>query len=148
MRPTNRSSRGVKVNPRTVQGSRPGTFVTLWTEDLRYRGCSFAHGPVRPDARAHAMGRDQRHLLEWERAWKAGQGRVDVAELCRMHGVSRPTGYRWIRRYMQSGFDLRAMADRSSRPHSSPTAVDDDVQDYVVTLRKQHPRWGPRKLRA
>jgi hypothetical protein len=37
-------------------------------------------------------------VLEWERRWNEVQGgRVDIAELCRKYGVSRPTGYAWSR---------------------------------------------------
>src|SRR5512142_2333491 len=98
-----------------------------------------------PWATTNAMNERCKFVLEWERRWNAGEGRVDVAELCRIYGVKRPTGYRWINRYIESGFDLRAMADRSSRPHASPNATGDEMQDYLVEMRKQHPRWGPRK---
>ncbi len=87
-------------------------------------------------------------VLEWERRWNAGEGRVDVAELCRAFGVSRPTGYRWIARYQEAGHDVAALADRSRRPHTSPQAVSEEIRDRIVDLRKLHPRWGPRKLRA
>lgn len=101
-----------------------------------------------PWAQTNAMNERSKFVLEWERRWNDGQGRVDIAELCRMYGVSRPTGYRWIGRYVQSGFDLAAMADRSSRPRCSPNAIDEEMEDMLVVARKRHPRWGPRKLRA
>jgi transposase len=88
-------------------------------------------------------------VLEWERRWKATHGgRVDVAELCRMFGVSRPTGYLWIARYRGAGHDVRALADRSRRPTTNPRAVPIDVEEYIVGARKERPRWGARKLRA
>ena len=31
---------------------------------------------------------------------------MSISELCRTSGVSRPTGYRWINRYKESGFPL------------------------------------------
>lgn len=67
-----------------------------------------------------------------------------VAELCRRFGVSRKTGYKWVRRYLE-GCELE---DRSRRPRHSPTAVSAFVEDAIVQARKQRPRWGPRKLRA
>ncbi len=75
-----------------------------------------------PWAKTNAMNERSKFVLEWERRWNAGHGRVDVAELCRIYGVSRPTGYRWIGRYVQSGFDLRAMASgaSTSRVSSGP----------------------------
>jgi transposase InsO family protein len=87
-------------------------------------------------------------ILEWETRWQQHEGQVNVAELCRAFGISRQAGYGWIRRYQEAGADLQALARRSRRPHTSPAAIPPDVQDVVVALRKQHPRWGPRKLRA
>jgi transposase InsO family protein len=73
---------------------------------------------------------------------------VDLAELCRRFGISRQTGYVWIRRYRDAGNDVRALADRSSRPKTSPTAISDAMVETVLAARRQHPRWGPRKLVA
>jgi putative transposase len=87
-------------------------------------------------------------ILEWEKRWNREQGQVNVTELCREFGITRQAGYGWIRRYQEAGHDLKALAPRSRRPHSSPTAIAEDIQDAVVGLRKLHPRWGPRKLRA
>lgn len=88
-------------------------------------------------------------VLEWERRWNESQGRrVDMAELCRMFGISRPTGYLWVRRYQEAGRDVRALADRSHRPHRIPHAVPEAMQDFIVAARKSHPRWGPRTLRS
>ena len=43
-------------------------------------------------------------VLEWEKRWNEAEGgRVDVSELCRVHGVSRTTGYLWLRRYAEAG---------------------------------------------
>src|SRR5207245_283006 len=81
--------------------------------------------------------------------WNAAQGgRVDVAELCRRFGVSRQTGYLWVKRFCDADHDVRALEERSRRPHSSPTAIELEVEGLVVAARKAHPRWGPRKLRA
>ena len=87
-------------------------------------------------------------VLEWERLWRKQEGRVNVAELCRIHGVSRECGHKWIRRYREAGLDVRALEELSRRPHTMPTALTDEVKDTLVEARKLHPRWGPRKLRA
>jgi transposase InsO family protein len=87
-------------------------------------------------------------VLEWEERWNAKEGgRVNVAELCRMYGISRQTGYLWIRRWREAKGDVRALADRSRRPKSNPRAVTHEVEDLVVGARKAHPRWGPVALR-
>ena len=57
-------------------------------------------------------------------------------------------GRRCIRgcvRYERDG--LRGLEDRSHRPASCPHRVDADVEALVCTIRKDHPRWGPRRLR-
>ncbi len=87
-------------------------------------------------------------ILEWEKRWNRQQGEVNVAELCREFGISCQAGFGWIRRYRDAQHDLQALAPRSRRPHSSPTAISEEVQDLVVAARKLHPRWGPRKLRV
>src|ERR1700753_2377575 len=40
---------------------------------------------------------------------------MSVADLCRAYGISRPTAYRWINRYNETGPE--GLVDRSSRPH-------------------------------
>src|SRR5262245_34437584 len=71
-------------------------------------------------------------------------GMLTMSELCRRHGISRKTGYKWLHRHYGGG-DLE---DRSSRPHRSPRAVASWLEDSIVAARKQRPTWGPRKLRA
>jgi transposase len=71
---------------------------------------------------------------------------VNVAELCRVFGISRQTGYEWIGRYRKTGsFD--SLVERSRRPLTSPTKVSEKVEEFVVAARKQRPTWGARKLR-
>ena len=68
------------------------------------------------------------------------------ADLCRDFGVSRKTGYKWIRRYEANG--AAALEDHSRAPHSHPNAVPTHIVQAVLTIRRQHPRWGPRKLQV
>lgn len=89
-------------------------------------------------------------LLEWERRWdEAEGGPVNLAELCRMFGISRPTGYTWVKRYRDANLEIAgAIKERSRRPKTSPTAISEEMADLIVEARKLHPKWGPRKLRA
>jgi putative transposase len=88
-------------------------------------------------------------VLEWERRWNETEGgHVNIAELCRMFGVSRPTGYTWIQRYRDNNHDLLSVEERSRRPKTSPTALSPETEDLIVSARKLYPRWGPRKLHA
>jgi transposase InsO family protein len=88
-------------------------------------------------------------VLEWERRWNEAEGgRVNMAELCRMFGVSRQTGYTWVKRFRAADNELDALAERSRRPKTSPRAVSPELEDLIVAARKLYPRWGPRKLHA
>ena len=68
-----------------------------------------------------------------------------VAELCRQYGISRKTGYKWIKRVVQDG--EAGLHERSSAPHHCAHRLDPRQADQILALRAQHPTWGPRKLR-
>jgi len=68
------------------------------------------------------------------------------AEICRVFGISRKTGYKWVTRYRGGG--PGALEDRSRAPLCHPNAVSGPVEARVVALRRRHPRWGPLKLVA
>ena len=72
------------------------------------------------------------------------RGEDSVSELARRFGVSRKTAYKWIKRYVD-GLDLE---DRSRRPRSNPRAVAAWLVAALVEARKEHPRWGAKKLRV
>jgi hypothetical protein len=96
-----------------------------------------------------AMKERVNFVLEWEKRWNEAQGGpVDMAELCRKYGVSRPTGYAWVARFCNAGHDLTAIEEKSRRPLSNPNAISPEIEDWIVQARKQMPRRGPRKLRA
>ena len=40
------------------------------------------------------------------------------SELCRLYGISRKTGYKWISRYERHGF--QGLDELSRKPHSCP----------------------------
>lgn len=77
---------------------------------------------------------------------EAERGDWTISELSRRYGISRKTGYHWIRRYRAEG--LRGLEDRSKRPHSNPTRIEQVLIDLLLAERRAHPHWGPRKLLA
>jgi len=76
--------------------------------------------------------------------WHERHGR-NLALTARHHGFSRPTVYRWLRRYDR--FHLERLEDRSAAPHRRrrPTWTVAQVE-AVVALREAYPRWGKDKL--
>lgn len=76
---------------------------------------------------------------------EALSGDVSVAELCRAYGVSRVTGYKWIRRYEAGG--VEALADRSRARRTQPHAYSTRTRELVIQARLQHPTWGAKKIR-
>ena len=67
----------------------------------------------------------------------------NMAALCREYGITRPTGYKWLERGLTG-----ALREQSRRPHSSPQQTDAVMEAKVLELRRAHPTWGGRKLRA
>jgi len=68
----------------------------------------------------------------------------NMSDLCERFGISRPTGYKWVRRGSCDG-DAGLIA-LSRRPHHSPRRTHARVEEAVVVLRRKHPAWGSRKI--
>jgi len=71
----------------------------------------------------------------------AGVAKTEVARRC---GVSRKTVHEWVGKYEAGG--LAGLADRSHRPHHHPWQIAAEVEAAICELRRNHPRWGPRRL--
>ncbi len=63
--------------------------------------------------------------------------------LCRRYGISAPTGYKWLHRYLSEGDE--GLVDQSRRPHHSPNRTHDALEQAAVALYLEH-GWGGRKL--
>jgi putative transposase len=75
---------------------------------------------------------------------------VDNAEpfamVCRRFGVSRKTGYKWLGRYDDAGID--GLKDRSRAALHHPQALAAEIAERCVEVRREHPTWGPLKVRS
>lgn len=74
------------------------------------------------------------------------EGDANVSAVCREFGISRPTGYKWLKRYAETGKE--GLQDQSRRPHRSPTQTSSEVEAVIIQVRRQHPNWGGVKIKA
>ena len=81
-----------------------------------------------------------RFIVDWERDEES------MAELCRRYGVSRRSGYKWLQRYQQQGWD--GLQDRSRAPRRHPQQTAAAIEQEILAVRAQHPRWGAVSLQA
>jgi putative transposase len=93
-----------------------------------------------PWKESRALDERRSFIEQWNK------GEEDFAELCRRYAIARQTGYKWARRYQEHGEE--GLKEQSRAPQHCPHAISEVVAKAIVALRRQHPRWGPRKLRA
>jgi transposase-like protein len=77
---------------------------------------------------------------------EAARSGETVTEVCRRHEISRKTYYRYLRRYQAEGVD--GLEPRSRAPLAQPARMASEIELEICRLRKDHPRWGARRIRA
>jgi len=88
---------------------------------------------------------DQQGLVEYRyRAVCEVLGGSPIGEVALRYGTTRQSLDSWRARFKQEGMD--GLADRSRRPHSSPSMLCADVEALICQMRRQHPRWGARRI--
>lgn len=66
----------------------------------------------------------------------------NFSALCREFGITRRTGYKWLERYRQG----ESLSDQSRAPCYRPRQTPAEVEELILTVRHNHPTWGPRKI--
>lgn len=64
------------------------------------------------------------------------------SDLCREYGISRPTGDKWIKRYLEG----ESMSDQSRAPKEHPNRVTPEMEAQVVAMRQKYPAIGATKM--
>lgn len=64
--------------------------------------------------------------------------------LCRRYGISRKTGYKWVKR-VSEGLPL---CDQSRRPDLQPSKTARETEELIVKMRKDNPVWGGKMIKA
>lgn len=70
----------------------------------------------------------------------------NFSDICREFDISRPTGYKWLKRFKEEGEG--GLLDRSKAPHSHPNIIEADIEDKVLAMRFNFKKLGPKKLYA
>jgi transposase-like protein len=71
---------------------------------------------------------------------QAVSGKEQMAALCREFGISRPTGYRWRKKFEHAG-SITGVQEKSRRPAYSPRQTEAAKEERVVALRHEY-GWG------
>ena len=74
---------------------------------------------------------------------RALEGDNSKSALCHEYGISRPTGDKWIRRFMR----CEPMSDHSRAPFHTPNKTAAHIEDRIVALRRKHPVLGAKKIK-
>ena len=74
--------------------------------------------------------------------WKCRS--YSLTALCEMFDISRPTGYKYVKRYERYGIPGLNELPRSPRKIANKTPG--RIEEAIIELRKRHPRWGGPKL--
>ena len=69
-----------------------------------------------------------------------------MSDLCREFGISRKTGHKLRKRFELTG--AGGLTDLPRAPLHIPHKTPAEVEKLIVQVRREHPTWGPRKLKA
>jgi transposase InsO family protein len=91
------------------------------------------------------MDVDQQALTEYRyRAVREVLGGSPIGEVAARYGTSRQSLHVWRQRFAAEG--MPGLADRSRRPVSSPNRLPAEAEALICGLRREHPRWGARRI--
>ena len=68
----------------------------------------------------------------------AAQNCNNISALCRELGISRKTGYKWLKRY-ENG---QLLGDRSRAPNTVANKTSSDMEERILRVRYDNPGWG------
>lgn len=67
----------------------------------------------------------------------------NFSSLCREFGITRKTGYKWVKR----SENQEELCDRSHAPQTIPHKTEPWVEDLVLAVRSENPEWGGKTIR-
>ena len=69
----------------------------------------------------------------------------NMSALCREFGISRPTGYKFFKRYKNIGLD--GLEDRSRRPYRHANKLPFQIERAILAIKHKRPTWGAPTIR-
>lgn len=89
---------------------------------------------------------DHRSIMDQKRLFVADYltRSFTIVELSQRYGISRPTAYKWIHRFLNRGYV--GLDELPRRPSQCPHRTPDELVEAMLELRRRHPTWGPKKL--
>jgi len=82
--------------------------------------------------------------IELIKDWNAGH--FSITDLSQKYMVSRPTVYKWLKRYRQ--FGIEGLQEQSRAPKQCPHRTSREILDIVIKEKLKNRKRGPRKVRA
>ncbi len=73
-------------------------------------------------------------------------GHSSITDLSQKYEVSRPTVYKWIRRYEQ--FGIEGLKEKSRAPKRRPHRTSKEILNLMIQEKLKNRKRGPRKIRA
>jgi len=74
--------------------------------------------------------------IEFINEWRSG--RFTITELCRHFDITRPTVYKWIKRFKEK--DLQGLEELERRPSNHPNKTAPEIEERIVLYRTKHSR--------
>ena len=75
---------------------------------------------------------------------EAAERSDNFSAICREYGITRATGYKWLKRYQEE----EPMHDRSRRPQIISNKTPEELEQKILAVREEHPGWGAKKIKT
>ena len=72
---------------------------------------------------------------------EAAKASGNFSRLCREYGITRKTGYKWLKRSEEEN-----LSDRSRAPHRTPGRTPIEIEEAILKVRAENPEWGAKKI--
>lgn len=75
---------------------------------------------------------------------EAAESCANFSSLCREFGITRATGYKWVKRAKED----KDLLDQSRRPNVIANKTPEKIELKIIETRAEHPGWGAKKIKT